>query len=84
MSEKALPVLEYMLDVLGIKIQTVSDDEIKSIFKLLEKREELRKNKQFEEADEIRREISDMGIQLIDHKTKTLWMKKEKINSDTN
>ena len=84
MSEKALPVLEYMLDVLGIKIQTVSDDEIESIFKLLEKREELRKNKQFEEADEIRREISDMGIQLIDHKTKTLWMKKEKINSDTN
>jgi len=84
MSERALPVLEYMLDVLGIKIQTVSDDEIESIFKLLEKREELRKNKQFEEADEIRREISDMGIQLIDHKTKTLWMKKEKINSDTN
>ena len=83
MSEKALPVLEYMLDVLGIKIQTVSDDEIESIFKLLEKREELRKNKQFEEADEIRREISDMGIQLIDHKTKTLWMKKEKISSDT-
>jgi len=84
MSEKALPVLEYMLDVLGIKIQTVSDDEIESIFKLLEKREELRKNKQFEEADDIRREISDMGIQLIDHKTRTLWMKKEKINSDTN
>jgi len=84
MSEKTLPVLEYMLNVLGIKIQTVSDDEIESIFKLLEKREELRKNKQFEEADEIRREISDMGIQLIDHKTKTLWMKKEKINSDTN
>ena len=84
MSEKTLPVLEYMLNVLGIKIQTVSDDEIESIFKLLEKREELRKNKQFEEADDIRREISDMGIQLIDHKTRTLWMKKEKINSDTN
>jgi len=84
MSEKTLPVLEYMLDVLGIKIQTVSDDEIESIFKLLEKREELRKNKQFDEADRIRRKISDMGIDLIDHKTRTLWMKKEKINSDIN
>ena len=84
MSERALPVLEYMLDVLGIKIQTVSDDEIESIFKLLEKREELRKNKQFDEADRIRRKISDMGIDLIDHKTRTLWMKKEKINSDIN
>ena len=84
MSEKTLPVLEYMLNVLGIKIQTVSDDEIESIFKLLEKREELRKNKQFDEADRIRRKISDMGIDLIDHKTRTLWMKKEKINSDIN
>ncbi|MDC0212137.1 cysteine--tRNA ligase, partial [Candidatus Nitrosopelagicus sp.] len=27
-SEQALPVLEYMLEVLGLKVQTVSDDEI--------------------------------------------------------
>ena len=37
---------------------------------------------QFEEADAIRDQISAMGIYLIDHKEKTLWMKQEKIKAD--
>ena len=81
-AEQALPVLEYMLDVLGIKIQTVSDEEIESVFKLINKRETLREEKQFEEADKIRDQIAGMGISLIDHKNKTLWMKKEPIKSE--
>jgi cysteinyl-tRNA synthetase len=81
-SEQALPVLEYMLKVLGIKIQTVSDDEIKIVFNLINKRDALREEKQFEEADKIRDEISNMGISLIDHKNKTLWMKKEAIMAE--
>ena len=81
-SKKTLPVLEYMLEVLGIKIQTVSDDEIKSIFELIKKRENLRDGKQFEEADKIRDQISELGITLIDHKNKTLWMKKEPIKAE--
>ena len=82
MASQALPVLEYMLEVLGIKIQTVSDDEIKSVFDLIDKREHLRSEKQFEEADRIRDKIAEMGISLIDHKNKTLWMKKEEINAE--
>ena len=82
MSEKALPVLEYMLDVLGLKIQTVSDEEIKSVFALIKKRENLREQKQFEEADKIRDEIASMGISLIDHKNRTIWMKKETIKAE--
>tara|TARA_Y100000590_G_scaffold67088_1_gene72749 strand:- start:1148 stop:2554 length:1407 start_codon:yes stop_codon:yes gene_type:complete len=81
-SEKALPVLEYMMDVLGLKIQTVSDDEIKLVFDLINKRENLREEKQFEAADKIRDEIAGMGISLIDHKNKTLWMKKEAIMAE--
>jgi cysteinyl-tRNA synthetase len=81
-SEQALPVLEYMLEVLGIKIQTVSDDEIKSTFELIEKREKLRDDKKFEEADKIRDQIASLGISLIDHKKKTLWMKKESIKAE--
>ena len=81
-AEQALPVLEYMLDVLGIKIQTVSDEEIESVFKLINKREALREEKQFKEADKIRDQIAGMGISLIDHKNKTLWMKKEPIKSE--
>ena len=82
MSEKMLPVLEYMLDVLGLKIQTVSDEEIKSVFALIKKRENLREQKQFEEADKIRDEIASMGISLIDHKNRTIWMKKEIIKAE--
>ena len=81
-SEKMLPVLEYMLDVLGLKIQTVSDEEIKSVFALIKKRENLREQKQFEEADKIRDEIASMGISLIDHKNRTVWMKKETIKAE--
>ena len=79
---QALPVLEYMLEVLGIEIQTVSDDEIESVFELINKRETLREEKQFEEADKIRDQIAGLGISLIDHKSKTLWMKKEAIKSE--
>ena len=82
MSEKMLPVLEYMLDVLGLKIQTVSDEEIESVFALIKKRENLREQKQFEEADKIRDEIASIGISLIDHKSRTLWMKKETIKAE--
>ena len=82
MAEEAMPVLEYMLEVLGIKIQTVSDEEIKSIFELINKRETLRGEKQFKEADKIRDQIAGLGISLIDHKNKTLWMKKEPIKAE--
>ena len=81
-SEKTLPVLEYMLEILGLKIQTVSDEEIESVFELINKRVSLREQKQFDEADEIRDEIASMGISLIDHKNKTLWMKKEAIKAE--
>ncbi len=73
----------YMLDVLGLNVIKATDDEIASAFELIQKREECRKNKQFEDADLIRDEISNMGIYLIDHKEKTLWMKKEVIKADS-
>ena len=77
-----IPIIEYMLDILGLNVIKATDDEVKSVFELIQKREEYRKNKQFEEADNVRDSISGMGIYLIDHKDKTLWMKKEKINAD--
>jgi cysteinyl-tRNA synthetase len=75
-----MPIIEYMLDVLGLNVIKATDDEIKSVFELIQKRDSFREMKQFEEADSIRDKISDMGIHLIDHREKTLWMKKEIIN----
>jgi len=77
-----MPIIEYMLDVLGLNVIKATNDEIKSVFELIQKRETYRKNKQFEEADAVRNTISAMGIYLIDHKDRTLWMKKEKIKAD--
>ena len=77
-----MPIIEYMLDVLGLNVIKATNDEIKSVFELIQKRETYRKNKQFKEADAVRNTISAMGIYLIDHKDKTLWMKKEKIKAE--
>ena len=81
-SELALEAFEEMLNVFGLVIPKISEDEINSINELIQKRESLREEKKFVEADKIRSQISQMGIELIDHKTRTTWMKKEKINSD--
>ena len=81
-AEKALPEIERMLLVLGLVIPKITNDEINSINELIKKRESLRQQKKYQEADNIREQISKMGIELIDHKNRTAWMKKEKIQSD--
>ena len=83
-SKLALNRFEKMLDVLGLVIPKISEEEINSINGLIKKRETMRGKKQFQEADFIRDQIAEMGIELIDHKTRTTWMKKEKIKSDFN
>ncbi len=42
---------------------------------LIKKREEAKKNKDFQTADKIREELKKMGILLMDTPTKTLWEK---------
>ncbi|MDP3780798.1 MAG: cysteine--tRNA ligase, partial [Nitrosopumilaceae archaeon] len=81
-AEKVLPELERMLLVLGLVIPKITNDEINSINELIKKRESLRQQKKYQEADNIREQISKMGIELIDHKNRTAWMKKEKIQLD--
>jgi len=81
-AEVALPTLENFQNILGLVIPKISDVEINSINDLLKKREIFREQKKFEEADKIRDQIADMEIELIDHKSRTTWIKKEKIKSD--
>ena len=71
------------MNVLGLQIKKISEEEKNSINNLIDQREMLRGQKKFEEADKIRTQISEMGIELIDHKNRTAWMKKEKINSES-
>ncbi|MDE1872240.1 MAG: cysteine--tRNA ligase [Thaumarchaeota archaeon] len=82
-SSTVLPVFDQMLDILGLKISQVSPEEKMKINELINQRNLLRSQKNFQGADTIRKEISDLGITLIDHKKKTLWMKQERIGAES-
>jgi cysteinyl-tRNA synthetase len=74
--------LKRMLEILGLSIPEITEDKKEEINQMIIKREEARKEKQFEEADKIRDRLNEMNIELIDHKEKTIWMIKEKINAE--
>ena len=76
---KIMPEFQRMLDILGLQIPELSINERKEIESIIEKREQMRKEKNFEEADKLRDKIKNMNIELLDHKGRTVWIKKEKI-----
>lgn len=71
-----------MLEILGLNIPHISEEEKQRIDEMISKREQLRKEKRFEDADTIRNKINEMNIELIDHKGKTIWVKKERIKAE--
>jgi len=73
---------ERMLEILGLTIPEMKEDEKKKIDDLIVSREQLRKEKQFDEADKIRDKLNEMNVELIDHKERTIWMKKENIKAE--
>lgn len=74
---------ERMLEILGLIIPKITPDEKNEIDSMIITREQLRKDKKFQDADNIRDKLNDMNIELIDHKGKTIWIRKEKIKADT-
>ena len=78
-AQKIMPEFQRMMQILGLKIPEISENEKEEINTLIQKRESLRKEKQFQEADKIREKINEMNIEILDHKGKTIWIKKEKI-----
>jgi cysteinyl-tRNA synthetase len=78
-AQKIMLEFERMLGILGLNIPKISFEEKGEIDSLILKREELRNEKRFAEADQIRDKINEMNIELIDHKGKTIWIRKEKI-----
>jgi cysteinyl-tRNA synthetase len=63
-------------------IPEITLEEKQEIDKMIADREIFRKEKQFEKADQIRDKLIEMNVVLVDHKKRTVWMKKEKIKSD--
>jgi len=77
-----IPEFERMLDILGLSIPKITPNKKNEIDNLIITREQLRKEKKFQEADDIRIKLNEMNIELIDHKGKTIWIRKEKIKAD--
>jgi len=73
---------ERITKILGLNIPEMIQEEKQKIDNLILNRKKCREQKQFEEADRIRDQLNEMNVELIDHKQKTIWMKKEKIKSE--
>lgn len=71
-----------MKNILGLHIPEIFESEKQEIDNLISNREVFRKEKKFEDADKIRDKLNEMNVELIDHKEKTIWMKKEKIKAE--
>jgi len=74
--------LQRMLEILGLTIPKITENEKQEIDNLIESREQFRKEKQFGDADKIRDKLNEMNVELIDHKERTIWMKKENIKAE--
>jgi cysteinyl-tRNA synthetase len=60
----------------------VPDADIPGIRETINGREELRKQGRYGEADRIRDELSRTGIELVDHGSGTVWIKREHIAAE--
>jgi cysteinyl-tRNA synthetase len=61
------------LDLLTIDKEDTSDVDEELVNQLINERNEARKNKNWARADEIRKQLSEMNIELIDTKEGTTW-----------
>lgn len=77
-----LDTLKRMMKILGLRIPEITDEEKNKINALIIKRDKMRRENQFQKADEIRSELSKMNIEISDHKSKTIWIKREKIQAE--
>lgn len=64
-----------MMFIFGLKIGETSNKEKQEIESMIKKRNELRTQKMFAEADKIRKQLKVIGVELIDHKRNTIWKK---------
>ncbi|EGG42489.1 cysteinyl-tRNA synthetase [Candidatus Nitrosarchaeum limnium SFB1] len=81
-AESVIPELERMMKILGLVIPKITHEEKQEINNMISEREQLRKEKKFQDADKIRDRLNEMNIELIDHKGKTIWARKEKIKAE--
>lgn len=78
MAEAALPAVHKIMDILGLKAIAAGKHEREDIEKLVNERNKMRAEKRFKEADEIRKKLLERSVELLDHKGRTVWVKRER------
>lgn len=78
-AEAALPAMDRIMSILGLRLAEGSDAERKEIEQLVENRNSLRAGRKFKEADELRKRLEELSVELMDHKARTVWVKRERI-----
>lgn len=78
MARQALPALERIMDVLGLKTMEAGEQEKKEIEEMVVTRNKMRAEKKFKEADEVRKKLLALSVELMDHKGRTVWKKAER------
>lgn len=69
----AVKLLSDFASVLGLLYKEDDDNLDEKVEKLIEEREEARKNKDFKRADEIRDALKEMNIELKDTRNGVIW-----------
>ncbi len=83
MSDKALPIVNTIMNIMGVKIAEIDIDTKKEIENMIDQRNKLRSEKRFKDADKLRNKILELyDVELTDHKMYTSWKKKEIIKFD--
>lgn len=82
MADAALPVLDRIMGILGLKAVEASKQEQQEIAASVAERNRMRAEKKFKEADDIRKRLlEERSVELFDHKGRTVWAKRERILS---
>ncbi len=71
--------LERLAWLLGLRLPEIGQEEADEVERAVKKRNELRKERRFSEADRIRAELQARRIKLIDMGERTFWRKVEVI-----
>lgn len=79
MAKEAMPVMNKIMNILGLKVVEATEAELREIDELILIRNKLRAEKKFKEADEIRKKLLERSVELMDHKGRTVWKKVEKL-----
>ncbi|MDW0147237.1 MAG: cysteine--tRNA ligase, partial [Nitrososphaeraceae archaeon] len=68
MSDKALPIVDTIMDIIGIKLMEIDNDTKFKIEEMIDRRDNLRAEKKFQAADNLRKKIFELfDVELTDH-----------------